>query len=74
MLYFVSVWARLTGHYFFTVWIRGRVESCQCRTIRSTTNPTALASRRLDWRRRGDRTIESALSRSDWVCSDVRQK
>ncbi|WP_229809640.1 hypothetical protein, partial [Roseibacillus persicicus] len=35
-------------------------------------NPTALASRRLDWRREGGRSIESALSRSDWVCWNVR--
>ena len=38
------------------------------RTRRSTTNPTALVGRRLDWRRERGRSIESALSRSDWVC------
>ena len=43
-------------------------------TRRSTTNPTALVSRRLDWRRERDRSSESALSRSDWVCFNVRLK
>ena len=37
-------------------------------TRRSTTNPTALVGRRLDWMRERDRSSESALSRSDWVC------
>ena len=42
--------------------------------MRSTTNPTALEGRRLDWRRVRGRSIESALSRSDWVCFDVLLK
>ena len=28
----------------------------------------------VDWRREGDKTCECALSRSDWVCSNVRLK
>ena len=40
----------------------------RCRTRRSTTNPTALVGRRLDWRRGRGRSNESALRRSDWVC------
>ena len=34
------------------------------RTRRSTTNPTALVGRRLDWRRGRGRSNESALNRS----------
>ncbi|MFC0019532.1 hypothetical protein, partial [Roseibacillus persicicus] len=34
----------------------------------------ALAGRKVDGRREHDRTIESALSRSDWVCLNVRSK
>ena len=41
--------------------------------MRSTTNPTALAIRRIDWRRERGRSSESALSRSDWVCWNVVQ-
>ena len=41
--------------------------------MRSTTNPTALASRRLDGRRERGRSGENALNRSDWVCWNVRQ-
>ena len=44
------------------------------RTKRSTTNPTALVGRRLDWRRERGRSSESTLSRSDWVCLNVRFK